>query len=333
MSSEIMLRDAAAPADPDSDLLLRWENTVNAPITSATFPRNGKAIAGSYTIIAASGSTINITAEDPKSELTGTGISVVADGSTENDLGFAVIVFSASLATGWTSKVSVGALMAGDGSTSRRLNIGVIESGNASTQRKLTAVNVGTEDSADTEVYSLPGYFIEGAGVEDVVEILKNHTDPARHALAIVGDYVMTFDDFQTGPPETADVKIDGTVAIEDAKLDGTLYQYGVDGYVDAADKLKGLAIQFQNAPGDPSAKSFDLHVRDSFAWIEFAEDVSGSPGTWGSGPLTLTESGEASGVITPSGSVNFWIRSTVPGSADPGTMRLYTVRARGLTV
>ena len=337
MSSEIMLRDAAAPTDPDSDLLLRWENTVSTPIVSASYPANGKAVAGVYTIVGASGTTINITAEDPKNELVGTGITVVADDSTPNDLGFGSFVFSSSLAAGWTAKASVGALMATDGSTSRRLNIGTVIAGNTSTQRKVTAVNVGTEDSAETKVYGLPGYFVEGAGVEDYIAYIRNHSDPARHALAIAGDYEISFGDHKTGPPETNDVYIDdggGAVkCIEDAKMDGTLYEYGVAGYIDAADELKGLAIAFTSDPGDPTSKTFDLHVRDSSAWLEFAPDVAGSPGTWSAGPLTLTESGEVSGVITPSGQVHFWVRSVVPSSASPGDMRLHVYRVRGLTV
>lgn len=337
MSSEIMLRDAAAPSDPDSDLLLRWENTINAPIVAASFTGNGKAVAGVYTIVGASASTVDITAEDPKNELVGTGISVVADDSTPNDLGFGDVTFSSSLAVGWTGKVSVGALMAGDGSTTRRLNIGTVIAGATSTQRKITAVNVGTEDSAETKVYGLPGYFVEGAGVEDFIAYIRNHTDPARHDLALADDYDITFSDHQTGPPETNDVYVDdggGAVkCIEDAKMDGTLYQYGETGYIDGADALKGLAIAFTSDPGDPTSKTFTLHVRDSSAWLEFAPDVSGSPGTWSSGPLTLTESDEVSGVITPSGQVHFWVRSVVPDSASPGDMRLHVYRVRGLTV
>jgi len=139
------------------------------------------------------------------------------------------------------------------------------------------------------------------------------------------------------GPPETADVYVDdggGAVkCIEDAKLDGTLYQHGVSGYIDGADALRGLGIAFVVDPGDPTSKTFTLHVRDSSAWLEFAPDVSGSPGTWSSGPLTLTETDEVSGVITPSGQVHFWVRSVVPDSASPGDMRLHVYRVRGLTV
>ena len=337
MSSQIVLRDAAAPADPDSNLLLRWENTVSTPLVSASYLENGEAVAGVYTIVGASASTVNITADDPKNELIGTGITVVADDATVNEdvLAGVGLVFSSSLATGWTAKVSVGALMAPDGGTSQRLNVGIVLAGAMSTQRRVAAVNVGSEDSAETEVYGLPGFFVEGTDVEQFIETIKNHTDITRHDLATPGDFVITFADYQTGPPATADVYVDAVKAIEDAKLDGAeLYEHGRgNGYIDAADKFKGLGIIFVDGPGDPTSETFTLHVRGSFDWYEFAPDVSGSPGTWQSGPLTLTEVGEVAGVITASGTAYFWVRVNVPSSASPGDMRLANLRVRGLSI
>lgn len=337
MSSNVILRDAAAPADPDSNLLLRYENTVNTPLLSAVYLENGEAVAGVYTIVAASGSTVNITADDPKNELVGLAITVTADDSTVNEdvLAGIGLVFSSSLATGWSAKVSVGALMAGDGGTSQRLNVGIIEAGSISTQRRIAAVNVGSEDSAETKAYGLPGFFVEGTDVEQYIETVANHTDPARHALATPGDFAVTFADYQTGPPATADVLVDAVKAIEDAKLDGAeLYEYGLgNGYIDGVDKFKGLGIIFVDDPGDPSAKAFTLHVRGSYDWYEFAPDVSGSPGTWQAGPLELTEEFENAGVITASGTAYFWTRVNVPSSASPGDMRLAVIRVRALSI
>jgi len=339
MSSEIQFRDASAPTDPDASLLLRWENTINTPIVSATWLDNGEAVAGAYTIAATSGSTVNVTAEDSKNELVVSGKSVVADGATANRdvLPGVSIVFSASLANGWTAKMSVGALMDSGGTTSQRLNVGTVESGEFSTQRRIAARNVGDEDSTETAVYALPGFFISGTSVADYVKILKNHTDPARHALLTPGDYVVTFADYVNAAVDTADVYVNkngggANKAIEDAKLDETLYQYGVAGYIDGGDYLPGLGIAFF-ANGDPTAKTFTIHARDGDDWIEFAPDSGGAPGTWQSGPLTLTELGETSGTITQGGHAYFWIRVNVPDATDPGNMRLVNLRARGLTV
>ncbi len=50
---------------------------------------------------------------------------------------------------------------------------------------------------------------------------------------------------------------------------------------------------------------------------IQIAPDVSGSAGTYGTSDVTLTESGQASGVITPSGAAFFWVRTLVPINAN----------------
>lgn len=341
MSSEIMLRDATAPTDPDANLRERWENTISTPIVSVTWKGNGQIVAGEYTIAATSATTVNVTSEDPKNELVGTGISVVADDSTPNDhvIKGLDIVFSSSLANGWTGKVSVGCFMIGDGSASDRLKAGIIEAGDTSPQIRKVAYNVGSEDSSETEVDALPGRFIEGSTVEDFVTMFDNHSDPARAGLATEIDLTITFTDYQTGTPNTADVWVDdggGAVkAIEDAKLDGAeVYEYGAgNGYIDGVDKFKGLRIRFADNPGDPTSKTFTGHVRRSEAWVEYAPDSSGSPGTWQSGPLTLTELGETTGTITAGGYAYYWRRLVLPGSATPGDMAMTNDRVRGLTV
>jgi len=335
MSSEIIFRDAASPSDPDANLRLRWENTINTPINSASWLDDGEAISDVYTVAATSATTVNVTAEDTKNEVTGTGITVVADDATVN---YGVvpgvgIVFSSSLANGWTAKVSIGALMDSGGTTSDRLNVGVVQADTTSTQRRLVAVNVGTEDSAETEVYALPGFFVAD-DAQPWIKTIQNHTDTARHASATAGDFAITYQDFQSGSPDTADVYVDAVKAIEDAKLDGAeLYQHGAgNGYVDAQDKFKGLGIIFVDN-GDPTSETHDLFVREGFAWVEFAPDSSGSPGTWQASPLTLTELGQSSGVITASGICYFWFRTVLPSSATPGDRKLFNLRARGLTV
>lgn len=335
MSSDIIFRDASAPSDPDANLLFRWENTVNTPIVSATWLDDGESISDVYTVAATSSSAVNVTADDTKNEVVGTGISVTADDATVN---YGVvpgvgIVFSSSLANGWTAKIGIGAFMATDGSTVDRFNIGVGESGSTTTQRRITAVNVGTESSASTAVYALPGSFIEKAAQPWVVS-LRPHTDPTYHASAVPTDDTITFADFQSATPNTADVLVNSVKTIEDAKLDGSeLYQYGSgNGYIDGVDGFQGLGIVFADN-GDPTSQSLDFYVRDSDDWIEFAPDVTGSPGTWQSGPLTLTESGETSGTITAAGTVNFWVRMVIPSSTSPGDRRLFLLRARGLTV
>jgi len=336
MSSEIMLRDASGPADPNADLLVRFENTINAPIISIAALHNGQAVAGVYTVVALDGSTVTVTAEDPKNELVGASKSVIADGVTinKNTIGGLGIVFSGGLAAGWTAIVAVGALQALGGATSQRLNTGIVLADSTSTQRRITAANIGTESSADTSIVALPGFLALGSNVHTTVVYLSNHTDLARQELATPADLVVTFQDYQIGTPDTADIYVGGVIAIQDAKLDGaTLYQHGKVGYIDGADLFKGLGIIFASGMGDPTSRTFTIHVRAGYDWIEFAPDVTGAPGTWGPGPLTLTEGGEPTGVITASGACHFWYRANVPQSAAPGDMKMANLRVRGLTV
>jgi hypothetical protein len=75
------------------------------------------------------------------------------------------------------------------------------------------------------------------------------------------------------------------------------------------------------------------FYVRSGYDDCELAPDVTGSPGTWQAPPLTLTESGETTGTITASGYAYFWFRVNLDAAATPGARKLYTVRARGLTV
>ena len=148
------------------------------------------------------------------------------------------------------------------------------------------------------------------------------------------GNFDITFADYQSGSPDTADVLVDGTKTIEDAKLDGVeLYQHGAgNGYIDGVDKFLGLGIVLADG-GDPSSKTLSFFVREGYAWVEFAPDSSGSPGAWQSTPLTLTELGETTGTITASGTCYFWVRLNIPPSATPGDRKLFNLRARGLTV
>jgi hypothetical protein len=341
MSSQIIFRDAGAPGSADSNLLFRWENTVNTPFVAVEYLDDGEAISDFYTVAATGGSAVDVTAEDTKNEVVGTSIAVTADGSTWN---YGVvpgtrIKFSASLANGWTGVIGIGALVSSSGVlTGDRFNVGIVQAGTNSTQRRIAAVNVGSETSAESKVYSLPGLYLVDTA-QPWITRLSQHTETARHASATPGTYVITYSDYQSGSPDTADVYVnkDGggaVLAIEDAKLDGTeLYQHGSgNGYSDANDALPGMAIILA-ANGNPTAQTHTCYVRAGYDQVEFAPDVTGSPGTWVAGPLDLTESGETTGTITASGTAYFWFRVDLAVSASPGDRRLFTLRGRGLTV
>ena len=146
---------------------------------------------------------------------------------------------------------------------------------------------------------------------------------------------MITFADWKTGGSgkKTADVYVDGVKAIEDAEFDGsTVYQYGVSGYDDAADKLEGLRIVLADTTADPTSVTVTLYVTAEHTWHEFAPDVSGSPGTYANQDLTLTESGESTGTITIGGAAYFWQKWNLPGAAAAGALRKNIPLVWGLT-
>ena len=343
MSADLVLRDAAGPMDPNSNLQIRVENTINTPVVSAVYTGDGRAIADDYTLdFTVSGSvtaTVSCGSGDKNPYQDLTGKLVVADGSTEVTelIPGVTLVLDASVATGWQAKISLGDLMDTSGGTTSRLVFGVTEVGTESTARRLAVTNVGSDSAQESVIDALPGSWYEGS-VEFIKSIL-NHSAPAREKLAVPGDYTITFQNWADGTGsnlgyKTADVLVNGSVAIATAVFDGsTVYEYGSsNGYDDSADLLKGLQLVLAQTTDDPSSASVTLHVMRGYDWVEFADDVSGSPGTYAQGPLTLTESGQISGAITAGGIAYAWVKLVMPSSAAVGPIAGARVITRGLT-
>lgn len=125
-----------------------------------------------------------------------------------------------------------------------------------------------------------------------------------------------------SGPTKTATLAIDGVLAtaiILDVAtgdtVDGTSLK-AIDTY--AYRFLSGplqdveFAIAANVANGDKS----NVLIFSS-RYIQAAPDVAGSEGAYGTADVTLTEAGQADGVITASGVAYYWTRFLVPGSAD----------------
>lgn len=345
MSANFVLRDAGAPTDPDSNLDFRWENTLNAPLVSAALSGDGREIADVYTLTFTVSGSVTVTVEcdtgkkNPYRDVT-VGKAVVADGSTVNTeiIPGVDLVVSASVATGWQAKVALGGLMNTSGDVTDRLNFGTVEVGTTTTGFRVAAVNVGSDSGTNVTVKALPGGWYEGD--TQFIERIEPHSSDAREGLAVAGDYSITFQNWADGTGDNlgykvADIYVDGTLAVATARFDGsTVYEYGDGhGYDDAADKLRGLQIVLPLTTADPSAATVTLHVLDGSDWIELADDASGSPGTYGSGPVTLTESGQPTGTITASGIAYFWARLNMPSAASIGPLRCMRLSVKGLTV
>lgn len=341
MSANIVFRDASAPSDPDASLGLRYENTVSTPLSAVTLLGNGEEVAGVYTLVFTNNAgviSVDVTAEDPKNPYAGTGKPFTDDGVTENKdvIPGLSIVGSGTIDTGHTAVVSIGALMATDGSTTARFNAGIIDAGSTTTGFRVAAVNVGSEDAALATVRALPGFWWTPSSAGDFVKEIAPHTDSVREVLAAPGTYTITFQNWTDGTGakagyKIADIYVNGSLCVAGAMFDGTTrYQYGQADYVDASDLLAGLSIVLQNTTADPTAQTITLIVTDSDQWVEFADDNSGSPGTYGAGPLTITEPGQPSGVVTVSGTAYFWVRYSLPDDATPvSTQRAFRIRSR----
>jgi hypothetical protein len=347
MSASFVLRDPTAIADPDSNTLFRYENTVGSPIptSGAEYLLDGAAISDDYEIEfqkPASTVTADVTSLDTKNPYIGTGKTVVADGSTwnYNIIPGCRIKVSAGVVTGNKAKLSIGPIMATDGSTARVFNTGVVDAGSNSGQKRIAIVNVGSEDGVDTNLRSVPGIWWTPVTSQNIINRIQVHSDVTRELLAVLATHTITFANWADGTGDKAgkkvvDILVGGNTAVTAAIMDGvTLHQYGHADYDDGNDYLPGLGVILQNTTDDPSTHTVTVNVRDGRAWVEFAPDSAGSPGAWQSTALTVTKSGEASGIITAGGTAYAWVRWNLPTDAAPAALRrAFTIRTRTRSV
>ncbi len=342
MPSQIILRDTPNFSDPEGNLNLRLENTGGTPINAVARLENGEQHPGVYNL-AFSGapvSAVDIVPDSSKNPYAGTAIPIVMDGATLNitQLPGVSIVGSATASAGDTAIIVIGDFLdAVLDTTSPRLNHGIVTAGSLSVQRRISFVNVGTEDGADCTIAANPGFYIDGADAEKFIGGLNNHFDVTLENAAVVGNLDLTFENrnFVSGFWEH-DVRAGGVLAILGAKADGsTPYFFGDGhGYIDGNDALPGRRIVFLNTTYDPTSDTYTIHTRAGHEIVEFSLDSGGSPdGTWVSGPLTMTEDLEISGVVTVGGQDIFWVRYNVPSVELPGDQRLVKFRARSKTI
>jgi hypothetical protein len=343
MSADLVLRLASQVGVAARLLRLRYVNTTATPIVSATWLDSGCAIADVYTLTVLSkvGTAAVIKVEcnvkNPYQNLTG--VSCVADGTTVNKtiVPGVGIVLSGTCDVGHVAKMSVGADMDLAGVVTDVLDFGVVQAGVSTTGVRIACENIGDAAAQQTMMYSLPGLYFFGTAFDTLIASIKPHTDTARHKLASAGTLAITFANWTTDGvtgKKKADVLVGGATAIVGALFDGTsVYQYGSgNGYVDAADLLAGLSLVLANTTVDPSTTTITLKVADGWNWVQFASDTSGSPGVYSNQDLNLTESGQATGTITPGHAGFFWVRWSPPSAALAGDMRKAVQRARGLT-
>lgn len=344
MSAELMLRYPSEADDPEGNLQFRAENTINTPFDAVTWNGTGRAWHGTYLLtFTKNGSvTVDVLAEGQAADERNpygdrSGLACTADGSTPNvDLVPGLdIVLDAATDTGWQGRITVGNYLSGAAVATEVLEWEVVEAGLVAEQRQIACRNVGTATADATEIYPLPGFTFDGAGSDTYILAIRNHSDPDRHKLAPKGTQVITFANWENDVPtgkKRADILVDGDTAVVDALFDGaTVYEHGepTGKYDNGNDYLAGLGIILPDIATDPTGSSIDLVTRDGWAWVQFALDVTGAPGSWEAAGDDLTL-----GDIAAAAHELFWARINLPGSVspeDPG--RQFNIRARALSI
>lgn len=133
--------------------------------------------------------------------------------------------------------------------------------------------------------------------------------------------YALTFANLDTAAtPDEIDVKIDGSAITTVRRVDTNttsdslqLRRDGTERYRIESGDLAGAEFVVNAAAANADTANIFVFLR---RFIEIAPDVSGSPGTWGTTSVTLTESGQAAGVITAGGAAYYWRRMSVPAGS-----------------
>lgn len=326
-----------------SFLDLRHSNTTGTLLSATpTLDGSGREIGDEYTLTASAvalGSpntcTITVTcasALGPYHNDVYTG--VVCDGATTRDdiIPGVVLTFSSSgsLANGWASKVYVGlwaGLITAGNPAGTRLSwatgigtpgTGSVSPGEESFIAKIQLVNTGATVLTGCALKLYPrAKLVLKSGARAFNSIQVVNSSPTEK---LSGDQIMpinfTFANLDTAAtPDEIDVVMDGGAAFDvldvDAGTTTTSTQLKMDGatryqITEAGANCLGVIFTLATTATNTSAENvLVFNVRH----IQTALDVSGSPGTWGTSALTLTQSGEPSGNINPAGAVNVWIK------------------------
>jgi hypothetical protein len=338
MGADVVLRWAADDSATGS-LDVRYVNTSGTPLVSCVRrdlaesgyaydgAYNGAVVADVYTLTF-SGTTCYVNAAlgtaNPYHNPT-TGVTIVKDGSSPNDLVVPGLrlVFSSGTGDTDTAVVSVGAYLSVGGVATKALNFGIQRNDGELVSFRAVVHNVGSSMAADVRLVPLPGSYYTGDLADTHVVRLAGHTDPDRARLAAAGSLTLTFDTWTNqGSYYTANVNVGGGLCIATAKFDGeTVYEYGSgNGYVDASDYLKGLQVVFAKTTTDPTSDTLAVVVRDGWEWAMVAADTNGNAGTYQNTELSL-------GDLAAGATTHCWLGWLVPEGQARGAVRLWVPR------
>lgn len=309
----------------------RFVNDTGTPLVSAESNADGRAIADIYTLdMSAVTPTVTgdvtIGASSPNNPYAGQTFTVDLDGVTEykDIIPGVTLVFSDAGGFGntWAATVDVGEFLGtfdafggGAGVPSGGVRHRVLNDGTgAVSDSKATLLPIAKWVKMIGEPFSTVRNFAEGA-TEKQAGGGSNQVVP----------YVITIDDTAgAGPTKTVTVKVDGVTfganTLRDLSTgvsqDGTLVKALSPGrfYRVILGDLTGLefAISADAVDGD-EANVLIFEAR----FVQIAPDVAGVAGTYDDVDVTLTQVGQAAGVIQPAGVAYFWRRVLVPSGGN----------------
>ncbi len=313
-----------------TDAAARLTNNTGTPVVSATDNGDGRAIADSYGLTFSSvtpGTTadVAVTPSSPNNPYNATH-TVNLDGTTvyKDIIPGLSIIFSSSgsFTSSWVATVVIGEFLGtfdafggGAGVPSSGVRHRVLNSGTgAVSSAKATLLPIAKWVKKTGEVFSVLRPFAEGA-TEKQAGGGSNQVIPYSITISAVAG---------SGGSKTCSVSVDGAVFGANSlrnlstgvSQDGTLVKAVTPGvfYRVILGDLTGLefAISANAANGDEA----NVLIFES-RFIQIAPDVAGVAGTYAITDVTLTQSGQSSGVIQPTGVAYFWRRVLVPAGAN----------------
>lgn len=306
------------------DAATRYTNTTGTPLVSAVSNDDGQLVADKYSlsfasVVAGVSAQVTVTGQSPNNPNNNSGapITVNLDGTTQykNIIRGVTLVFSSSgsFVNTWAAEVRCGhyfgsfaAFGAGAGvpSTGRRIRVSNTGSGPA-TNCKARLVKMAKLWKKTGSVFSRVFPFAESA----TEKLTGNQV--VKYAITVAN---VT----GSGGSKTYDVLVDSaTVTVTNLNTGASVPSTGLnvnDTYRITSGGLNSVEFKLdQNCVAGDTANILIFAAR----FMQIAEDVSGSAGTYGTADVNLTQSGQATGTINASGTAFYWVRVLVPDGGN----------------
>ncbi len=307
---------------------IRSANTTGTPLTSAVLTGTGEELSDDYTfeVSGRTGGTGTVTVSassknNPYDGIVKTGVNFNGSTTYKDIIPGVTLVFATAGANGDDAIIHVGDYKGSFDASG--VGAGVPTAG---TRHRVT--NDGIDDVVDCKASLLPmAIHIDKTG--RVFEAVGPFASDATEKVAGGGStrtmpYELSISGISgSGSSKIATLSIDGSAVPAGHLLDLTL------GTTHSGTGIKAISpgyyYKFVDGPLEGMMFALDAACANTDTanilifpsrYVQIAPDVSGVAGTYATTDVDLTESGEATGVITASGVAYYWFRLLVPSSA-----------------